>query len=44
MDDVVAGAQADPEALNRRLRTLSRNMITTFGAMIAADTPIGATR
>jgi uncharacterized protein YndB with AHSA1/START domain len=38
------GAEADPQALNRRLVTLCRNMTTTIGAMVTADTAIGATR
>jgi uncharacterized protein YndB with AHSA1/START domain len=38
------GAEADPQALNRRLVTLCRNMTTTIGAMVTADNANGATR
>lgn len=38
------GAEADPQALNRRLVTLCRNMTTTIDAMVTANTANGATR
>jgi uncharacterized protein YndB with AHSA1/START domain len=41
---VRAGAEADPQALNSRLVTLCQNMTITIGAMVTADTAIGAIR
>ena len=39
-----AGAEADPDALSRRLVTLCQNMITTIAAMANADSVTGVTR
>jgi hypothetical protein len=38
------GAEADPQALNRRLATICRNMTTTISAMVTDNISMGATR